>query len=184
MPSMRNLFYVFLFAISASFSTSNTCAASTSKEAEDKDFQFVGERIVASSPSQFTRSARGIDRSLQLNSFVAKAHHVSVVLSWVVDKPVSDVSFIVERALENASWETVGRVTAAAGQREFSFWDVRVEPGEAYEYRLVNESNGISLQSSEPVVLRVDHSFDEYLIILGLLGFIGYIAYQTRNLVH
>jgi hypothetical protein len=181
---MRNLFYLFLFAFSVSFSQPYACAASTSKGAEVKVPQFVSERTAATSSSQFTRSAKSIDRSLQLSSFVAKAHHVSVVLSWVVDKPVSEAAFIVERALGNAAWEKVGRVTAAAGQREFSFWDVRVQPGEAYEYRLVNESNGDSLQTSEPVLLQVDQSFDEYLIILGLLGFIGYVAYQTRNLVH
>lgn len=184
MPSMRKLFYLFLFAFFVSFYQPYACAASTSKGAEVKAPQFVSERSTATSSSQFTRSAKSIDRSLQLSSFVAKAHHVSVLLSWVVDKPSSEVSFIVERALENANWEAVGRVTAAAGQREFSFWDVRVQPGEAYEYRLVNESNGVSLQASEPVELQVDHPFDEYLIILGLLGFIGYIAHQTRNMVH
>ncbi len=181
---MKNLLHLFLFVFSILFFRLNVYAASTPKGAEVKEDQFFSERTVSTSRSQFTRSAGGIERSLQLSSFVAKAHHVSVVLSWVVDKPVSEVSFIVERALGNTAWEKVGRVTAADGQREFSFWDVRVEPGEAYEYRLVNESNGIFFQASEPVVLQVDHPFDEYLIILGLLGFIGYVAYQTRNLVH
>ncbi len=184
MPSMKNLFYLFLFASCISFFRPQTVAANTPKAVDVQNVQFVSESIVASSSSHFTRSAMGMDRSLQLSSFVAKAHHVSVLLSWVVDKPADEVSFIIERALENNTWKKVGRVTAAAGQREFSFWDVRVQPGEAYEYRLVNESDGVSFQASEPVILQVDNPFDEYLIILGLLGFIGYIAHQTRNLVH
>jgi hypothetical protein len=183
-PNMKSLFYLCLFAFSVPFFRTNVCAASTPKEAEVKDAKFVNERTLATSGSQLTRSAMGIERSLQLSSFVAKAHHVSVLLSWVVDKPANEVSFIVERAFGNGNWEKVGRVTAAVGQREFSFWDVRVKPGEAYEYRLVNESNGLSLHASEPVLLQVDNPFDEYLIILGILGFIGYVAYQTRNLVY
>lgn len=183
MSNMKNLFYLFLFAVSVPFSLPNACAANAPKEADIEESLFVsGSAVETSFPLK--RSAKSIERSFQLNSFVAKAHHVSVLLSWVVDKPISEAAFIVERTLGNAAWEKVGRVTAAAGQREFSFWDVRVELGEAYEYRLVNELNGDSLQTSEPVLLQVDQSFDEYLIILGLLGFIGYVAYQTRNHVH
>ncbi|MEQ8705441.1 MAG: hypothetical protein RIC19_16050 [Phaeodactylibacter sp.] len=181
---MKNLFCIILFALLAAMPEQTVNAASTPAREKDNSAPLVSDRFYASTSSRLTRSAMGSEDLLPLSSFVAKPHHVSVLLSWVIARPAEHASFIIERALENAPWEKVGIVHAADGQREFSFWDVRVQPGAAYQYRLVNEAGEGGIQTSKPVLLEVDTPLDEYLIILSLIGFIGYLAYQGRKIVH
>lgn len=126
----------------------------------------------------------GMEWFLQLSSFVVKVYYVFVLLLWVVDKFVDEVFFIIEWAFENNIWKKVGWVIVVVGQCEFSFWDVCVQLGEVYEYCFVNELDGVLFQVFEFVIFQVDNLFDEYFIILGLFGFIGYIVYQIRNFVY
>jgi hypothetical protein len=179
---MKNLHFLVLLTIPFFLSAQVSTRAGTTTA--DSDIPHLVSGLPhASGSAHLARSGFQIEEPLLLSSFVAKTHHVSVLLSWVVSRQQNSATFIVERALGNSAWEKVGVVKARAGQREYSFWDVRVLPGASYQYRLVNQAGGNLIQSSKPVLLEVDTCIDEYLLILGITGFIGYLAYQARQVI-
>lgn len=175
------LFYLILVILPIGLLGQSPAITSTSI-AEKNSASHVNSRRYPPQVPRLTRSKSPIQPPLGLSSFVAQAHHVSVLLSWGVVRPAKQASFIVERALGNAGWEKVGVVPSAQGQQSFSFWDVRVEPGASYQYRLVRAASNGDVQVSQPIRLAVDGPFDEYLIIFGLLAFISYLAYHARKL--
>lgn len=179
---MKNLLFLVLLTIPIFLLAQPSTIAVTTEAGSDSP-QLVSGSNHTMGTAHLARRGFKIEESLPLKSFIAKTHHVSVLLSWVVSRQISSATFIVERALENSAWEKVGVVEARAGQREYSFWDVRVLPGASYQYRLVNQAGGDLIQASKPVLLEVDTCIDEYLLILGLTGFIGYLAYHARQLV-
>ena len=181
---MKSLICTLILALPLYTFSQSTELTLNAQAEEPANAVLVNHSLSGAPSAQLARSVYEPEQLLQLSSFVAKPHHVSVLLSWVIANPSESISFIVERALDNAPWEKVGIVTAAEGQREFSFWDVRVEPGAAYQYRLVNESGNGVVRASQPVILEVDTPIDEYLMILGLIGIIGYFGYKARHLIN
>lgn len=120
---------------------------------------------------------------LRLKSFVVKPHHVSTLLSWITPSADSGAAYVVQRSLKGLHWEAIGAVVAHGPQQEFSFWDVKVGPGVHYEYRLLQQQPDGRVRVSQAVSAEVDASWDEYLLILGLLGFIGWCAFSAQRLI-
>lgn len=181
---MKNLIYLILFAYpvysfcqAASMPDTVLQRAGGSAHFTKTDFPATFKAHLASAPMM-------PDALLHLNRFSARAYHVSVLLTWAVSSPQSTRGFIIERAQKGSGWERVGAVAASEGQQEFSFWDVRVQPGAAYHYRLRSQSLTAGVQQSQPVSLTIDSCLDEYLFIICILGFIGYSAYQATLILN
>lgn len=124
-----------------------------------------------------------LNAELDLRSFVVKPHHVSTLLSWITPVADTNAAYIVQRSLKGLHWEAIGAVVAHGSQQEFSFWDVKVDPGVHYEYRLLRQQPDGRVRVSQAVSAEVDASWDEYLLILGLLGFIGWCAFSSQRLI-
>lgn len=181
--NMKNLIYFIFFVFPVCLFCEVSDAPDTSAREYSNRSPLTKPVSAVTAKAHLTSASNGAKTLFPLSSFVAKAHHASVLLSWGIPRHAGPVNFIIERAPEGSDWEKVGAVKATKGQQEYSFWDVRVQPGATYQYRLVHQANGGRIQFSRPVFLRVDSSLDEYMLIFGLIGFIGYLAYEARQLV-
>ena len=101
----------------------------------------------------------GSSLPVELTSFSAMIKESAVNLSWVTETEVNSYGFEVQRSVETDKWEVLGFVEGAGNSnspKEYSYTDDKVNPANAYKYRLRMIDNDGSYEYSK--IIEVNFS--------------------------
>ncbi len=180
---MKNFAKAFPFAVCLALAGLNPLLASGGRSGKPAEALIASTTATHPAVVKTAALQQPLNAELGLRSFVVKPHHVSTLLSWITPVADSNAAYIVQRSLKGLHWESIGAVVANGPQQEYNFWDVKVNPGMHYQYRLLREQPDGGISVSRAVSAEVDASWDEYLLIFGLLGFIGWCAFSAQRLI-